>query len=172
LCQRANRRSFTNPEVKTAMLRRRLLAALIALPLLGLGKARASTAKKTVLFVCEAGTVKSAVSRELFRRRIAARRLQVVTISRGLVPAEHRSPALIARLAADGIDTMREPVLALDQQTLDAADVVVLFAALPPGFTRPDARDWIETPSMNDKYAEARAYLDAHLDALAQELAG
>jgi len=154
--------------------RRKLLGLGLALGVggvLGSGPAEAA-AEKTILFVCQAGTVKSAIARELFRARASVRGIAINAISRGLKPEDHVSPALKAHLTADGIDTLRDPLRALDQATLDRADVVVLFDPLPPSLSRPDARDWTATPSMNDDYARSRAFMDAHIEALLTEIAG
>jgi len=127
-------------------------------------------APKTVLFVCQAGTVKSAIARELFRARATERRIDVRAISRGLKPEDHVSAVLKAHLATDRIDSTREPVQALDQAALDRADIVVLFDPLPANLVRPDARDWTATPSMNDSYDQARAFMIERIDALLDEL--
>jgi len=151
--------------------RRRLCRMAAALAFSGvLAVPVRAQAPKTVLFVCQAGTVKSAIARELFRARAAQRRIDVRAISRGLKPEDHVSAALKAHLVADRIDTTREPVQALDQAALDHADIVVLFDPLPANLARPDARDWTATPSMNDRYDQARAFMIERIDALLEEL--
>jgi len=57
-------------------------------------------AQPRVLFICQYGTAKSAIAREVFRQRARERGIPVVTFSRGITPEEHISPALRARLLA------------------------------------------------------------------------
>jgi len=130
-----------------------------------------STPRPLVLFVCQYGTVKSAVAREAFRRRAAERGSSVRAISRGITPQDHLSEDLRERLRLDGLDAARDPVAQLDQVTLDAADIVVVFDPLPSSLVRADARDWSEMPSMNSEYDQARAFLDPRIEALLIEIA-
>lgn len=123
----------------------------------------------SVLFVCPAGTVKSAIAREVLRARADAIGLKVKVASRGLHPEDHVSPALAMRLRAEGIDPTREPARPLGPADLREADIVVAFdgAADAPGLR--EARAW-RTPSWNADYAIARADLSARMDALIAEL--
>ena len=80
-----------------------------------------------VLFICQAGTVKSPVARELFRRRATERGVSVEVQSRGIAPEEHMTDRLLAAARADGINPRREPARALTPKDLRAADVVIYF---------------------------------------------
>ena len=152
--------------------RRMLLRGAIAVGVAA-AAARASAwgPAPTVLFVCQFGSVKSAIARELFRARAMARGVPVRVISRGITPERHVSPQLLAQLRVDHIDPDRQPLTRLDAVALGSADIVVLFDRLPPGLARPDARDWSDMPSMNDRYPAARAFLDPRLDHLLDEIA-
>ena len=123
-----------------------------------------------ILFICQAGTVKSAIARELFRKLAAARGLTAIATSRGIVPEDHMTPALAAALKADGIDLSREPVRQLTQADLSAADIVAVFNPLPPSLGAWKVRDWTDVPSMNENYPAARAALLAKLETLLVEL--
>lgn len=161
-------------DVVTISISRRALCSLgmaLALGSVVASAPAAAAGKMTVLFVCQAGTVKSAIARELFRASAARKGIAVTTISRGLKIEDHVSPGLKTHLAAEGIDTTRDPPRALDQDTLDSADIVVLFDPLPASLSRADARDWTATPSMNDAYEQARSYMDTHIAALLAEIA-
>ena len=92
-------------------------------------------------------------------------------VSRGITPQDHLSEGLQERLRLDGLDAARDPVAQLDQATLDAADIVVVFDPLPSSLSRADARDWSEMPSMNSEYDQARAFLDPWIEALLIEIA-
>jgi len=134
--------------------------------------ARASDAQApTVLFICQFGSVKSAAAREIFKRRAAARHIAVTVISRGISPEAHASTALKARLSAESIDLDAQAVTKLAPADLGAADIVVIFDPLPAELMRPDVRDWTQTPSFNNDYDQARAYLDPRIDALLDEIA-
>lgn len=125
----------------------------------------------TVLFICQFGSVKSAAAREIFKRRAAARGVVVNVISRGITPEAHASPALKARLAGEGIDLDAQALTKLTQADLKTADIVVIFDPLPADLAQPNARDWTKTPSFNDDYDRARAYLNPRIDALLDEIA-
>lgn len=124
-----------------------------------------------VLFICQAGTVKSPVARELFRRRAAQRGLRVEVIARGIAPEEHMSPRLLAAANADGIDPKAEPVQALTLDDMRAADVVIYFDRPPSISTVPAALDWTDVPSMNEDYPGTRAIILARSDDVMERLA-
>ncbi len=137
------------------------------------GCASASPASEpaNVLFVCRYASVKSTIAREHFRRLAAARGLDVRAQSRGLTPEDHVTPALAAALAGDGVDTRSEPMRMLTAADLDAADIIIVFDALPTEMGSWPVRDWSDTPSMNADYAAARAVLVPRLNALLDEIA-
>ena len=122
-----------------------------------------------VLFVCPAGTVKSAIAREVLRRRVAEAGLAVAVFSRGLKVEDHVSPALAANLRADGLDPAREPATALTDADISHADIVIAFDDAADAPALHSARAW-RTPSWNADYAAAKADLSTRLDALVAEL--
>lgn len=124
-----------------------------------------------VLFVCRYGTVKSAIAREHFRRLAAARGLRVRIQSRGITPEDHFTPALAAALADDGVDARSEVIRTLAIADLDAADIIVVFDALPVEMGSWPVRDWSDMSSMNADYVAARAVLMPRLNALLDEIA-
>jgi predicted protein tyrosine phosphatase len=146
---------------------RRLALALAALLF---GKAAAPRAPVNVLFVCQAGTVKSPVAREHFRRLAKAGGTNAQAQSRGITPEDHMTPKLAAALKADGINVDADPVLPLTVADLKAADVIVVFNALPAQLGTWKVRNWSDLPSMNENYAVARAILLPRLEALSSEI--
>ncbi|WP_331083973.1 hypothetical protein [Phenylobacterium sp.] len=144
---------------------------LLVLPLLAapLASRAAPCRPPVVLFVCPAGTVKSAIARETLKRRASAEGLRLDVRSRGLTPEDHVSPTLATRLRADGIDPAAEPPRALAPADVAAADLVVAFddAAAAPALK--SARTW-RTPSWNTDYDAAKADLAARMDGLFAEL--
>ena len=82
----------------TSLSRRSITLALLAWPTTALA---AACPPAKVLFVCPAGTVKSAIAREVLRSRALTAGLAVEGASRGLTPEDHVSPALAANLYRD-----------------------------------------------------------------------
>lgn len=80
-----------------------------------------------VLFVCQAGTVKSAIAREELRRLAATRGIAVLVESRGISPEDHVSPGLGQSLKVNRIDVRRETIRRLTTADLAASDVIVVF---------------------------------------------
>jgi protein-tyrosine-phosphatase len=152
--------------------RRALLLAGLALPVAAAAKSRSIKRGPTVLFICQYGTVKSAIARELFRRRAAERGIAATTFSRGLtIAADHRSAALIAALARDGINADADPAKNLTRKDWRRADIVVTFDPLPASVKPRDLRAWTDVPSFNDAYPRGRPVLDRRIDALLDEIA-
>ena len=119
-----------------------------------------------VLFVCDFGTAKSAIARELFRKRAQQRGIAVTAFSRGLQIEDHISPPLRQRLDAEGIDSRRDGFAVLAPGDVRAADIVVTFASLPARFRPRRVLDWTALPSVNDAWPAARADLDLWIDRL------
>lgn len=149
--------------------RRVFLAASVTFAATGRGARAAPCPPPRVLLVCPAGTVKSAIARELLRRRAREQGVAVEVQSRGVHPEDHVSPGLAANLKADGIDAAADPLRKLSVGDVQRADVVIAFdeAANEPDLR--GARVWI-VPSWNDDYAEAKAALAPQVQALLDEL--
>lgn len=141
------------------------LAMLAAAPALARGK------PPVVLFICDYGTAKSAIARELFRRRAAVRAIDVTAFSRGLHLEDHISPPLRATLDAEGIDTRRDGFAILQAADMRRADLVVTFATLPRSYRPRALHDWSALPSVNEAWPAARTELDRRIDALLDEIA-
>lgn len=124
-----------------------------------------------ILFVCQAGTAKSAIAREIFKQRAKERGIAVEVFSRGIVVEDHISPELKQKLLHDRIDTTTEPARPLERSDWTAADILVKFNPLPASVEHNDVRDWSDLPSVNDDYANARDILDDRIDALLAEIA-
>jgi protein-tyrosine-phosphatase len=126
---------------------------------------------RQVLFVCPAGSVKSAIARETLISRAAERQIAVKVQSRGIHPEDHVSAELGAHLALDGLNPAREPLRALVADDVARADIIVAFddAANAPGLER--ARRW-DIPSWNADYAKAKAAMAPRIEALLTELGG
>lgn len=152
--------------------RRFVIASLLFVGLTTSGCVAQTEAKPPkILFVCQAGTAKSAIAREIFRRRAKERGIAAEVFSRGIVLEDHVSAELKEKLRADGIDTTAEPATQLAATDWTAADILVNFNPLPASVKHADVRDWSDLPSVNDDYANARIILDKRIDALLTEIA-
>lgn len=122
-----------------------------------------------VLFVCQMGSVKSAIAREQLRRIVKERALPIQVQSRGLTPANDVTPELAARLKAEGINPLADPLRRFTPADASHADVAIAFddAAKAPGLER--ARLW-HSPSWTDDYVHAKTIMDWHIAELADEL--
>lgn len=152
--------------------RRLLIAAFAALAVTGSsgGFAAPGTPPK-ILFVCQYGTVKSPTARELFKRRAAEKGVAVEASSRGMTPQDHLPPSLRDRLAAEGVDVTVEPTRQLTAADIDAADVVVIFDALPANLHPRLLLDWSDLPSLVNSYDTAKLDLDRRIEALVSTVA-
>ena len=146
--------------------RRLVVVGLTAAPSIALA---APCRRTRVLFVCPAGTVKSAIAREMLRRRVAAAGLPVDVSSRGLQVEDHMSPALAASLHADGIDPARDPARPLAEDDLAHVDIVIAFDEAADAPALHGARVW-RTPSWNADYPAAKADLSRRTEALMADL--
>lgn len=126
-----------------------------------------------VLFICQAGTVKSAVARELMRKRARERSIGVTVWSRGIAPADHMTVPIRQRLIGEfGIDPASERPKALRQSDLDRADTVVLFDHLPASLHRSNVLNWTDQPSLLEQFDASMAFLGAHVEALLDQIVG
>ena len=140
---------------------------MAALPLPASAKRRVPR----VLFVCQYGSVKSPIARELLRRRARERGIAVSTFSRGITPEAHLPSEIAATLLAEGIEPARDGLHRLLPIDVESADVVVYFNPMPAGFRAPRMLDWTAVPSVNQSYDAARADLNRRIEALLDELA-
>lgn len=150
--------------------RRGMMIVGLAVSVSAIAKPRARPVPR-VLFVCQFGTAKSAIAREVFRRRARERGVAASVFSRGITLEDHMTPTLRQRLSADGIDPTAEAARALSARDWRHADIVVVFNPLPPAAKPADLRDWTDTPSITDDYANARTVIDRRIGALLDEIA-
>lgn len=156
------------PSPSRLSLGRRAFVLGVALAMTAL-EAEAACRPIRVLFVCPAGSVKSAIAREALKRRAAAEGLTVRVSSRGVHPEDHVSPDLAANLRRVGLDPASEPLRALTPGDVADADLVVAFDEAADEPMLGQARAW-RTPSWNGDFDAAKTDLDTRLDALSAEL--
>ena len=157
---------------RTVRTRRTVLAAMVLVPFTALpGIAEARPRAPRVLFICQFGSVKSAISRELFRRRAAERGITAIAVSRGIHPESHLDTQLRERLAGQSIDPARDGQHKLTRSDLRRADYTVLLDPLPPGWHGRVTRDWTDLGSFNQSYATEEPRVKAKIDQLLDEIA-
>jgi protein-tyrosine-phosphatase len=150
--------------------RRSMLFAAIAVALVPGTAYSAPHIPPRILFVCQFGTVKSPIARELLKRRAAERGLAVKVAARGITPQHHMTPDLLARLERDGINPSAEPLRKLRANDIAAADLVIAFDRLPANFRPRRFEDWSDLPSIVNDYDHARPILDARIERILQSL--
>lgn len=157
-----------NQRHTSVKLNRRSLIVGVAI-VLGPGSANAACPPVRVLFVCPAGSVKSAIAREALKQRAVREGASVDVSSRGVHPEDHTSPALLANLKKDGLNPASEPLRGLAQSDIAQADLIIAFDEASEEPMLRSARVW-KTPSWNGDYAAAKADLDDRLTQLLIEL--
>jgi protein-tyrosine-phosphatase len=147
--------------------RRFLVLSFAAAPL----AAWAACGPTRVLFVCQAGAVKSAIAREVLRSRVDKEGLAVQVASRGLHLEDYVPTALAANLRNDGIHPEREAALLLTARDVQRADVVIAFDDAANAPSLQSARTW-RTPSWNSDYDAAKPILRGAWTALSPSCSG
>ena len=135
-----------------------------------LASAAVTSRSPHILLVCQFGTVKSPIARELLKRRAAERHIAIEATARGITPQQHITPELLSRLTKDGINPAAEPLRKLGQQDIARADLVIAFDKLPVDYHPRRLEDWTDLPSMVNDYDHARAVLDSRIDKLLDRL--
>lgn len=127
--------------------------------------------KPEVLFICQFGTVKSSIAREIFNTKAKAARISTKSFSRGITPdPSHSSDNLRNNLKRDNIMVETQPLTKLSQADLDSAKIVVIFNTLPDNFKAVNARDWSDMPSANNEYDKSITFLNDKIDKLITEV--
>ena len=147
--------------------RRTVLGGVLALATAAV--ADAGCPRPAVLFVCPAGTVKSAIARETFKAQAAKAGLAVDVRSRGVEVQDHMSPQLVAELNADHINPAAERAQKLGASDLWPGQIVVAFDDAGQDPRLAGARTW-DVPSFNENYPAAKAALAVRVADLVSEL--
>jgi protein-tyrosine-phosphatase len=131
----------------------------------------ADEARRTVIFVCEKGSVKSVLAAAQFNRLAQEKGLPFTAVPRGTRSGEVVPDQLVGNMKADGL----EPGLRTSRQLAAAeareAAIVVSMCDLPAelsGGARVEA--WSDIPPVTVDYAKARDALAAHVARLAAAL--
>ena len=133
----------------------------------------AGAQQKTVVFVCEHGTVKSLVAIEHFNKLARERGLAIVAVSRGTNPDSVVPGPVRQGLARDGFDVSLFHPQRLATRDLASAVLLVAFDAdVSPlvGDSRPVTR-WDNLPSISGNYDAGRSAIVARVRTLVDSLA-
>lgn len=147
-----------------------LIRAVIVAFAPALGSAALASRSPRILLVCQFGTVKSPIARELLKRRAAERHVAIEVAARGITPQQHITPELLSRLTKDGINSAAEPLRKLGPDDIAGADLVIALDKLPAEYHPRRLEDWSDLPSMVNDYDHARAALDLRIDKLVERL--
>ena len=132
----------------------------------------ASAPMKTVVFVCEHGSVKSLIAASFFNRLAEAQGLPFHAIARGQTPEAQVPEAIRVALRSDGFDVAGYRPSAYSAKELPEALRVVAIgvpvAAGPPGSATLDR--WDDVPAASEDYPASRAALQRHIEALLKDL--
>jgi protein-tyrosine-phosphatase len=155
----------------------RVRTAVLAALVLRLGSAGAEgeDAKRTVVFVCEHGSVKSLIAREWFNRLAAERHLEVRAVSRGVAPDKSVPPAIATALQGDGFDVSGfEPRPFVASDAAGAVRIVAIGVDLAASPARGTARidSWTGVPPASEDYDASRDVLRQRVSDLLDSLPG
>jgi len=112
---------------------------------------------KTILFVCLHGSAKSLIAAEHLNRIAQLRGLELRGESLGLEPDAEVPAAVIAGLAADGIDVREYEPSPLTSERLEVASLVVSCGCDLGSFASGRTVErWDDLPLVSDGYETAR----------------
>jgi protein-tyrosine-phosphatase len=129
-------------------------------------------AKKTILFVCLHGSVKSQMAAAHFNKIASERNLPYVAISRG-IEVDNSIPTRIKDgLSLDGLAPMDDVPKPLTPEEAAAAIKVIAFDSVPDDRRgSAEVSYWSDVPPATRDYAAARDAIVHHLDNLVPALA-
>jgi arsenate reductase (thioredoxin) len=159
-----------------SMLRRLLIAGIVAALTVYATQAAEPRPIRQVLFVCEHGNVKSLMAATYFNELARSRGLPFRAVSRGLAPDSDRVPDFVKTpLTAEGYDVSTfRPQRLTDDDISAAARVIAISTALPADAASAAAKSehWNDVPAASTDFARSRESIRAHVTELLDRLAG
>jgi len=157
------------------MTRRSTGALTSLLMMMALLRAEGGDAKpaRTVVFVCEHGSVKSLIAMQWFNRRALERGVKYRAVSRGMTPDPSVPKGIAARLQEDGFAVENfTPARLSKVDVRDAVRVVSIGADITSVTmdSRVKVEEWGDVPPASENYASSREAIRKHIDALLTEL--
>jgi protein-tyrosine-phosphatase len=145
----------------------------IVVLLLGAAPALAAQPRRTVVIVCEHGSVKSLIAAEWFNRLARERGVAFRAVSRGVIPDDSVPPPIADALRRDGFDVKGFAPRGLEPSELTAAARIVAIGvdgrAFPPTVGG-RVEKWDAIPPTSEGYEATREALKARVLALIDTL--
>lgn len=153
-------------------MRKILCPAFLTALLFAIGStARAEQATKSILFVCEHGSVKSLIAASFFNRFAANQNIPYRAVARGTEPQEAVPPAVSSNLKKDGFSVESFKPQALTKKDADQASVIVAFCEVPKELVgRAKVSNWLDVPPASLDYEKAKAVMLPRIEAMVAEL--
>ncbi len=128
---------------------------------------------KSIVFVCEHGSVKSIIAAQWFNRMAAERGAHLRGVSRGLEPDAQIPEAVAANLRKDGFDLTGVTPVRLQEADLTQVRYVVAIGVKSPLLDKIPAslQRWDDIPPASANYSAARDAMRAKIAALLDTLA-
>ena len=149
------------------------MSGAIVVLLLGAAPVPAAQTQRTVVFVCEHGSVKSLIAAEWFNRLARERGVAVRAVSRGVNPDGSVPPPIADALAGDGFDVKGFTPRGLEVSELTTAARIVAIGvdgrAFPPTVGG-RVEKWEAIPPTSEGYEATREALKARVQALIEKL--
>jgi arsenate reductase len=126
----------------------------------------------SVLMVCEHGSVKSLMAASLFNRSAMQRHLPYRAIARGVSPDASVPAPIATALQQEGFDVAHFAPTKVSAAEVEQAARVVVIGLNPEvleGRASAPIDAWGDIPAASVNYAEARAAIQQHIDALLDE---
>ena len=132
------------------------------------------TEARTVLFLCPHAAAKSVLAAAEFERLVVARGLAARADAAGTEPDPATNPAVVAALAADGIDVSGHRPRRVTGDELAGAWRVVSLGCDLEGIAPADlvVERWDDVPPVGADLPSARAAIRARVERLVVEMAG
>lgn len=132
---------------------------------------RAADDNRSIVFVCQKGSVKSVMANLFFNRIAAAENLPHRAVSRGLTPEEEIPTAIAEALQKEGFDTARIVPQRLTKEDGTTASNVVGFCNVPSELADPaKTLLWLDIPPVSADYEKAKAAMQSLIKKLVVEL--
>jgi protein-tyrosine-phosphatase len=134
---------------------------------------RAAEPAKTLVFVCEHGSVKSVIAAAFFNRIAEEQKLDCRAISRGTAPEAAVPTAVASNLKKDGFDVAAfKPQHLVPAEGVEAVRVVA-FCEVNEGLVEPGkVASWVDIPPASTDYEKAKAAMLPKIEALIADLKG
>lgn len=131
----------------------------------------AAESAKSVVFVCEHGSVKSVMAASYFNRMAEEQKLNMRAVARGTTPDAEVPAWAVGKLKEDGFDVSSFKPTALAKADTRPAVAIVAFCAVGKDLADPGkVSTWLDIPPASEDYAKAKAAILSKVEALVVDL--